>query len=96
MNWSLVEAGKLQCQEQVDEVEDALEQQLATQLNQVGWELEQENELQEQLVWAQIKFEYHLEVEFGVELVGLAIHSLLVLLHNAWDQQNVENDWVIY
>lgn len=96
LNWSLKEVEKLLCQEWVDEVEDALEQQPATRLNLEEWELKQEKELQVELEWAQIMVEHHLKAEFVVELVGLALHQWLVLLHNAWGQQRGENGWVIY
>lgn len=71
---NLGEEGKLRCQEEGCEAEDAWEL-LAIQPNQVGWELLQ------QKVWlvlpgqAQTMAGCHFEVEVENVLVGLAIHQ---------------------
>lgn len=96
MNYpNLGEEGKLQCQVEGCEVEDAWEL-LPIQPNQVGWELEQEKAMPVLLEQAQTMAGCHLELEVETELVGLAIRRLLELLHNAWGQQDGGCDLEIY
>jgi hypothetical protein len=103
MNYqNLVEEGRLQCQGQESEVEDASVEQLAIRLCQVGGQLVQEGELVQEkewlpgLEWLQKRVGCRLEEEFEDESVGLAIHQYLEQQHNAFEPQDGEYDWEIY